>query len=251
MVFEISDSLTEALRSAGSLGVVTGAGISAASGIPTYRGQGGIYDDPEEGDRTVEALSAPTLRDDPDRTWRAIKDLALAARSATPNAGHHALVALEQRFDRFVLLTQNVDGLHEAAGSQNVIDIHGNLRRTTCQACAAIGAEPDWDGIDGAPRCSCGGLLRPDVVLFEEMLPPDKVARLYAELVGDPPEVVIAVGTTAMFPYICEPVHAARLAGGTTVEINPEQTPLSDVVSYRLAGAADAILPALVDALWT
>jgi len=249
MAFEISRSLVEALRCAGSVGVVTGAGISAASGIPTYRGQGGIYDDPEEGDRTVEALSGPTLRSDPDRTWRAIKELAMAARNAVPNAGHHAIVALERRYDRVVLLTQNVDGLHEAAGSQNVIDIHGNLRRTICQICDAIGDEPPWDALDGAPRCPCGGVLRPDVVLFEEMLPPDKVQRLYAELVGDPPEVMIAVGTTAMFPYICEPVHATRLAGGTTVEVNPEETPLSDVVTYRLAGHADIILPALVAAL--
>lgn len=249
MEIEISDSLLDVLRTAKSIGVVTGAGISAASGIPTYRGRGGIYDDPEEGDRTVEALSGPTLRSDPDRTWHAIKQLALAARDATPNAGHEALVALERRVQRFVLLTQNVDGLHELAGSENIIDIHGNLHRTVCQACGVIGDEPDWKTLDGAPRCACGGLLRPDVVLFEEMLPTDKVARLYAELVGDPLEIVIAVGTTAMFPYICEPVHATRLAGGTTVEVNPETTALSDVVSYRLVGNADIILPALVAAL--
>ena len=249
MAMEISEPLVDVLRAAASIGVVTGAGISAASGIPTYRGKGGIYDDPEEGDRTVEALSGPTLRDDPDRTWHAIKQLALAAHRATPNAGHDAIVALERRARRFVLLTQNVDGLHESAGSENIIDIHGNLRRTICQSCGVIGDEPEWTTLDGSPRCACGGVLRPDVVLFEEMLPTDKVLQLYAELVDDPPEVVIAVGTTAMFPYICEPVHATRLAGGTTVEINPEKTPLSDVVSYRLAGHADVILPALVDAL--
>lgn len=249
MAFEISESLLEAVRRAGSLGVVTGAGISAASGIPTYRGQGGIYDDPEEGDRTVEALSGPTLRRDPDRTWNAVRNLALASRAAAPNPGHDAIVQLEDRVARFVLLTQNVDGLHEVAGSRNVIDIHGNLRRTICQECGVIGDEPDWQDLQGAPRCACGGVLRPDVVLFEEMLPPDKVQRLYAELVSDPPDVVIAVGTTAMFPYICEPVHAARLAGGTTVEVNPERTALSDVVDHRLVGNADVVLPALVAAL--
>ena len=249
MEFEFARDLLDALRQARSVGVITGAGMSAPSGIPTYRGEGGLYDDPETGDRTVEALSGPTLPDDPDPTWQAVTQLALAARAAAPNAGHTALVALENRVERFVLLTQNVDGLHEAAGSTNVIDIHGNLRRTTCQSCRASGAEPDWESLRGAPRCPCGGVLRPDVVLFEEMLPTDKVGRMQRELLTAPPDVVMAIGTTAAFAYICEPVHMARMSGRTTVEINPEPTTLSGAVDHRIEGSAHLVLPALVATL--
>jgi len=249
MEFEFERDLLEALRQAGSIGVITGAGMSAPSGIPTYRGQGGLYDDPETGDRTVEALSGPTLRDDPDRTWETVTQLALAAKAAAPNAGHTALAALEKKVERFALLTQNVDGLHEAAGSANVIDIHGNLRRTTCQSCRVSGDEPDWEALRGAPRCPCGGILRPDVVLFEETLPMDKVERMQRELLRRPPDVVMAIGTTAAFAYICEPVHIARMSGRTTVEINPEPTTLSEVVDHRIEGSAHLVLAALVAAL--
>ena len=175
--------------------------------------------------------------------------MALAARAATPNAGHRALAELERRVDRFVILTQNVDGLHESAGSRNVIDIHGNLRRTVCQVCQAFGPEPEWQSLVGAPRCACGGVLRPDVVLFEEMLPVEKVDRLQRELIDDPPELVIAIGTTAAFSYICQPIHAARASGGTTIEINPETTALSEVVHHRVENGAHHALPALVSAL--
>lgn len=248
----IPAALVEALRAARSVGVITGAGISAESGIQTYRGQGGLYDDPEEGDRTVEALTGTTLSIDPDRTWRAVAKLARQARGARPNPGHLAIAALEERVERFVLLTQNVDGLHAEAGSRNVIDIHGDIFATVCMDCGARGSltREDYAVIDATPPCpGCRGRQRPDVVLFGEMLPVDKLARLQREFEHDVPDIVLSVGTSSLFPYIQMPVLIARRAGKVTVEVNPERTDLSDFVDFALRGRAGEILPALVNAL--
>jgi NAD-dependent deacetylase len=241
-------------RPARAVGAITGAGISRESGIPTYRGRGGIYDDPAEGERTVESLSGSTLATDPDRTWRAIAGLARAAAGAEPNAAHRALVEIESRVERFVLLTQNVDRLHQRAGSRNVIDIHGDVFATRCLACSAAGRLETHElaRLERTPRCTrCAGPLRPDAVLFEELLPPDKVQRLHDEFYRRPPEVVIVAGTSAMFPYVTEPVVQARHRGNLTIEINPEPTALSEVVHHSLRGPAGVLLPALARALAT
>ena len=243
---ELPQALAETLHAARSVGVITGAGVSAESGIRTYRGEGGIYDDPEEGDRTVEALSGDTLRSDPDRSWRVVAELARQAGAARPNPAHHALAEMERCLERFVLLTQNVDGLHHAAGSRNIIDIHGTIHRTSCMSCGAPGEVRPGDlaTLDAAPRCdACGGVLRPDAVFFGEMLPVDRLARLRAEFLVSVPDVVIAVGTSAMFPYILEPVYVAGRAGKVTVEVNVERTFLSDEVDYFLQGKAGEVLP--------
>lgn len=250
MEVALPEKLVSALRAVRSVGVITGAGISAESGIPTYRGKGGIYDDPEEGDRTIEALSAPTMRADPDRTWRAIGKIASAAGDAQPNAGHLALVEMERRVERFTLLTQNVDGLHRRAGSRNVIDIHGDTFNLLCTACAWRGPLADPRGIERAPRCpKCRAVVRPDVVLFGEMLPVDKLARLQAEFFQNPQDVVISVGTSAMFPYIVQPVLIAAQAGRLTIEINPDETDISGFVHYHLRQPAGVALPAIAAAL--
>lgn len=242
--------LVDRLRPVRSVGVITGAGVSAESGLQTYRGPGGIYDDPEEGDRTIEALSGETILIDPDRTWRAIARLAKKAGSARPNRAHEAIAAIERQVERFVLLTQNVDGLHQLAGSKNVIDIHGNARATRCMRCGARSALSSLLEIETAPRCpECGGVLRPDVVLFGEMLDEEKVARMYAELSHDPPDLVLLAGTTALFPYIAEPVLRAVQAGRLTVEINPEPTALSSTVDFVLREKAGDALAALAEAI--
>ena len=231
-----------------SVGAITGAGVSAESGIPTYRGRGGLYDDPAEGERTVQALTGSTLLRDPDRTWRAVAGLARLSTGARPNAGHEAVVSMERRAERFVLLTQNVDGLHQAAGSRNVIDIHGHVLDTLCMDCGARGAldREILPALEAAPVCpSCGGTLRPDVVLFDEMLPVDKLERIRKEFYDTVPDLVVAAGTTALFPYIAEPVVFARRAGKLTVEVNPEPTILSDTVDFSLRGPASEYLPEL------
>lgn len=250
----LSQSALDALRRARSVAVVTGAGISAESGIPTYRGAGGLYDDPVEGDRTMEALSAPTIATDPDRTWRAVARLAKDAVDAKPNAGHEALARIEGAVDQFVLLTQNVDGLHRTAGSKNVIEIHGNIRETVCMRCRDHRSfEVDrYRNLETAPRCAvdgCDGTLRPAVVLFGELLDPEAGARMQRELFYAKPDVVLAVGTSAMFPYIVEPVYRARQDGRPTFEINPEPTDVSELFDHCLRGRASEVLPQIAEAL--
>jgi len=235
--------LVEALHRVRSVGVITGAGVSAESGVPTYRGTGGLY---EEDEGAIEALTGTTLRSDPDRTWKTVGDLARHAAGAKPNAAHVAIAEIERKVERFVLLTQNVDGLHQAAGSRNVIDIHGSIAHTRCMACGQEGdlTREELLAIVAAPRCrSCGGTLRPGAVLFGELLPPGKVARMERELLADPPELVLVVGTSALFPYIAEPVVVARRARRLTVEVNAEPTVLSNVVDWFLEGKAAAIVP--------
>ncbi|MCZ6787459.1 MAG: NAD-dependent protein deacylase [Planctomycetota bacterium] len=242
----LPDGLRRKLAGVRSMGAITGAGVSSESGIPTYRGQGGLYDDPAEGDRTQKALTGSTLLRDPDRTWRAVAGLARLSTDAHPNAGHEALVSMEQRTESFVLLTQNVDGLHQAAGSRNVIDIHGHVFDTLCMGCGARGnlEREILPTLEAAPACpSCGGTLRPDVVLFEEMLPVDKLARIQKEFYDSVPDLVLAAGTTALFPYIAEPVLFARRSGKLTIEVNPEPTVLSDAVDFSLRGPAGEFLP--------
>ncbi len=249
---ELPADLLEALAGITSMGVITGAGVSAESGIQTYRGQGGLYDDEREGDATVEALSASTLNHDPARTWRVVSELARMAVDAAPNPAHHAIARIEQSLERFVLLTQNVDGLHKLAGSRNVIDIHGDVLDTRCRDCGLRGRlTPDEvRALQSTPLCSeCGGILRPDAVLFGEMLPEDKIRRLHSELYEDPPELVLIAGTTAVFPYIAEPVVMAGRMGRLTVEVNPEPTIVSEHVRWSLRGRAGDILPLIAEAL--
>lgn len=237
--------LVQALHRVRSVGVITGAGVSAESGVPTYRGRGGIY---EEDEGAIEALTGSTLLSDPDRTWRAIGDLSRHAAGARPNAAHIAIAEIERKVDRFALLTQNVDGLHQLAGSRNVIDIHGSITRTLCMGCGAEGelGREELESLRAAPHCAhCRGTLRPAAVLFGEYLPEEKVERMRREFHEDPPGLVLVVGTSALFPYIAEPVLVARRAGRVTVEVNPERTVLSKVVDWFLQGTATALLPAI------
>lgn len=247
---KLTPRLHERLAFVRSVGVITGAGVSAESGIQTYRGRGGIYDDPDEGERTIEALSGHTLSSDPDRTWRTIAKIARMARSASPNAAHHAIARIERTVERFVLLTQNVDGLHQLAGSRNVIDIHGTVSESLCMSCGARAHVDALADLDSAPRCAvCGGVRRPDAVLFGELLPEDKVRRLQRELVFDPPDLVIVAGTTALFDYIAAPALAAKRAGRLTVEVNPEPTELGSALDFSIRARAGEALPLIADEL--
>lgn len=249
---ELPPGMVERLTPVRSVGVITGAGVSAESGIQTYRGQGGIYDDPEHGDRTVEALSGHTLVADPDRTWRAVGLLARQSAGARPNAAHRAIAAIEHKVERFVLLTQNVDGLHQSAGSRNIIDIHGSIDEASCLSCGTIRrfTREELGSIESTPVCEgCGGTMRPAAVLFGELLPADKVQRIHEELTAFQPDLVLIAGTSALFPYVTQPVELARRAGKLTAEINPEPTMMSERVDYSLRGKAGAYLPLIDQAL--
>ncbi len=223
---------------------ITGAGISADSGLPTYRGIGGLY----EGTATAEglpievALSGRTLRARPELTWKYLGQIEATCRGARPNAAHRAIAWLEATRGGVTVLTQNVDGLHRAAGSCDVIEIHGTLHRLQCTACSWRDEVVDYAGLTLPPACpTCGRPVRPDVVLFGEMLPAPALQRLEAVL-DEGVDLVVSIGTTSVFPYIAEPVLAARHAGVPTVEINPGQSEVSAFVDVRLRlGAADAL----------
>ncbi|WAG77477.1 NAD-dependent deacylase [Metapseudomonas furukawaii] len=239
-----------ALKAARRILVITGAGLSADSGLPTYRGLGGLYNGrTEEGMPIERALSGPMLQRDPALCWKYLAQLGRACLSARPNAGHRAIARLQALKPECWVLTQNIDGYHRQAGSppERLIEIHGELAPLFCQSCGAESQELSRHlAGELPPRCdSCGGILRPPVVLFEEMLPEQAIDSLYAEL-RKGFDAVISVGTTASFPYIIEPVFRTRQAGGFTAEINPALTDLSPVVDVHLKGKALDVLEELL-----
>lgn len=239
--------VADALGRAESVLVITGAGMSAESGLPTYRGLGGLYQDigTEDGVDIEEALSGPMLRSRPEVTWKYIGQIERACRGARHNRAHEIVAELERKIARVWVLTQNVDGFHRDAGSKNVIEIHGNLRHLECTRCGSTEEVQDYSGLEIPPRCpSCSGLVRPKVVLFGEMLPGDQIATLERELTRGF-DIVFSIGTSSLFPYIAEPVVLARRMGRLAVEINPGRTPVSSVVTHRLGCGAVAGLEAI------
>jgi NAD-dependent deacetylase len=249
-VDEKLDTVVSLLAQARHILCVTGAGISAESGIPTYRGIGGLYDDVDsvttEGIPIEEALSGDMMRRKPAITWKYIHQIEAASRGASFNRAHEVLSAFEERFERAWILTQNVDGFHRSAGSRNVIDIHGDIHRILCTACDYRNTVDDYTGLAPLPVCpECTELLRPDVVLFGELLPHEKVDLMERELERGF-DIVFSIGTTSVFPYITRPVLDAKLRGKATVEINPGTTMLSGEVGVQLPlGAVEAL-----DTLW-
>lgn len=238
------------LRAARSALFITGAGLSADSGLPTYRGVGGLYDEREtpEGLPIEEILSGPIFRRRPDLTWRYLREVAEACRGREPNRGHEVIAGLERRMPRVVVLTQNVDGFHRRAGSHDVIDIHGDLHHLVCTKCSWEETVEDYDHISPLPRCiDCHSVVRPDVVLFGEMLPERKLRRLHEEM-DRGFDVVFSVGTSSLFAYIQAPVRRAKAAGAHTVEINPGWTDVTELVDEKIEGGAAETLEALWEA---
>lgn len=241
------DAVARLFNVSRSILFVTGAGISADSGLPTYRGVGGLYDDADTEDEfPIEtALSGSMFGRRPELTWKYIRQIEGACRGAAPNNAHRIIAELEHEKDRVFVLTQNVDGLHAAAGSTNVISIHGDVHQLRCPACAWSQRVSDYAELDEVPRCPmCRAIVRPAVVLFGEMLPTDAVHTLYRELERGF-DLVVSIGTSSLFPYIVMPVVEAARAGRPTVEINPAVTDISDVVTHRVPLRAAAALTEL------
>ncbi len=223
------DTVVKRLATCGSLLFITGAGVSADSGLPTYRGIGGLYnvEHPEEGIAIEEILSGDMMRHRPELTWKYLGQIEQSARGATFNRGHEVIAAMEAQFPRVWILTQNIDGLHRAAGSKNVLEIHGRLDELSCMHCDYRRQVKDYGELTIPPRCpECGAMVRPCVVLFGEQLPIDVVERFYTELDAGF-DAVFSVGTTSSFPYIAGPVEMARRRGWFSVEINPGTTRVS------------------------
>lgn len=247
-------NLDAAIEEAGSLLrrarralVITGAGMSADSGLPTYRGIGGLYESGHTEDAVpIEvALSGQMLRTRPALTWKYLMQVEAACRGARPNAGHLALARMANGFQRLTVLTQNIDGFHRDAGQDRLIEIHGNVHELYCTDCAREWWVADYAHLATPPRCEdCHGPVRPRVVLFGESLPPKALEQLDSAL-NQGVDLVLSIGTTSVFPYIAGPVlHAARM-GVPTIEINPGETEVSSAVSVRIAERAALVLPRL------
>jgi len=241
----IPPALTQALRSARHIAVLTGAGVSAESGVPTFRdAQTGLW-----AKYDLEELATPQAFQRSPRlvwewyAWR--RELVAAAR---PNPGHYALVEMENRAPNFTLITQNVDQLHQQAGSRRVIELHGSLWRTKCSREGRVVESWPETG-DVPPRCPhCSDLLRPDVVWFGEALPERELMEAFAA--AQQCDVFIAAGTSAIVqPAASLPLLAAR-SGAVLVEVNPQETPLTGEADYFLQGPSGSVLPALVQAAW-
>ena len=230
------------LRTARRVVAITGAGVSAESGVPTFRdAQTGLW-----AKFRPEDLATPEgFRANPKLVWEWYawrRDLVAAAK---PNPAHVALHKMESLFPQFHLITQNVDGLHQRAGSSPVIELHGNITRTKCFDEGTVVSGWERNG-EAPPKCpECGGLLRPDVVWFGEPLPAAEL-ELAAE-VSAQCDVFFSIGTSAVvYPAAALSDEALR-SGATVVEINPEPTPLTAHVHFALTGAAGAVLQLLLD----
>lgn len=233
----------KALAQAKRILVITGAGISAEAGLPTYRGITGLYNDEKtiEGLHIEEALSGEVLQTRPEITWKYLLQIEEACRGKKPAKAHFLLAELEKTKE-VVILTQNIDGLHQKAGSSNVIDIHGNLYDLYCTACHDKFHLVHFKDLELPPKCQkCGGPLRPEVVFFGEMLSHQKISQLNQEQEKGF-DLVMSIGTTSLFPYIAEPVIYAAKLGKKTLEINPEPTPVTNYVTWAFAGGATEIL---------
>jgi NAD-dependent deacetylase len=243
-----SDSLAEAgsaVAGAARVTVLTGAGISAESGVPTFRdAQTGLWAKFRPEDlATPEAFTA-----NPKRVWEWYAWRREQLDSVAPNAGHHALTALEQHSPGFTLITQNVDGLHTQAGNQRVLELHGNIRRSKCFAeNVVVDAWPETSEVP--PHCpSCGAWLRPDVGWFGEMLP--RAAYEAALAASEDCEVFLCIGTSTTVEPAASLPFLALGRGAKVIEINPQPTPLSDRASIVLRGPAARVLPELMLAAW-
>jgi len=283
------EAVATELRRAKRVLFITGAGISADSGLPTYRGVGGLYNsgETEEGYPIEQCLSASMFRVRPDITWKYMFQIGEAVMQCKPNPAHEIIAQWEAEFARrggkVVVFTQNIDGYHRLAGSENVLEIHGSLGTLFCTKCSwettldlqslahfrhsllfrhslcfrhsREGGNPDGElgtldsrlrGNDEkpVPTCpECGSVIRPRIVMFEEMLPRQVLLQFEEEFDGGNGfDMVFSIGTSAMFPYITGPVISAIHRGKTTVEINPEVGELSHRVDYHLPmGAAEAL----------
>jgi NAD-dependent deacetylase len=239
---QFTPTLLDRLRDGAPLGVLTGAGVSAESGLATFRGPRGLW----EGRDPFELATPGAFDADPETVWSFYAWRRQQAARAQPNAAHHALARLETIFDDFLLATQNVDGLHERAGNRRMVRLHGTLWRLRC---VADGNEVDdlrEDLGPGLPRCGCGAPLRPAVVWFGEALPGDSLAA--AEHAMRRARLVLVVGTSSLVHPAALLPRIEREAGAWVVEINPEPTPLTAEADEWLAGPAGVVLPALLDA---
>ena len=234
-----AEELVEALSGAGRIVVLTGAGMSAESGVPTFRGADGLW----EKYRAEDLATPEAFRADPTLVWRWYDWRRTLIAKLRPNPGHEALARWETLFPDFTIVTQNVDGLHSGAGSNNVLELHGNIWKVRCTRERTIHENREAPLATLPPKCpDCGELLRPHIVWFGESLDPDVIGR--AIRLSETCDLMLVVGTSAIvYPAASLPSVAAA-AGAKVIEVNPDATPLSAQAHLSLRGTAAKVLGA-------
>ncbi len=233
----------EILRPASRVVALTGAGVSAESGVPTFRGAGGLW----EGRRVEEVASPHGFSADPLMVWRFYEQRRRNLAGVKPNPAHRVLAAWQDRFPGYRLVTQNVDGLHQAAGARQVLELHGSIWTVRCLGCGREREERTVPLPQLPPRCShCGGMERPGVVWFGEFLAREVV--LAAHAAAESCEVLVVVGTSGVVHPAAALVEVAAEGGAKVIEVNPEASAKSHLVDVALRGPAGELLP-LVEAI--
>lgn len=230
------EDLLEKLRQANFVVVLTGAGVSAESGIPTFRGKDGLW----KNYRAEELATPYAFNNNPQLVWEFYEWRREIIRKASPNPAHYAIAELERVVKKFLLITQNVDNLHRLAGSQNIIELHGNIFRNRCSDCSKI--YQDIGPTPHPPKCECGGLLRPDVVWFGESIP--QIGEAFAR--SSECDLMLVIGTSGIVEPAASLPFYAKQAGAFIIEINLSETPITAIADRSLFGKAGEILPQII-----
>ncbi len=228
------------LQGTGSVVVLTGAGISAESGVPTFRGEGGLW----RQYRAEELATPEAFVFDPKLVWEWYDWRRGIVAGTRPNPGHTALAELERQVSDFTLVTQNVDGLHDLAGSSHPLKLHGDIWELRCTQCRHQETNRDVPLREIPPRCRCGALLRPNIVWFGEALPAGVIAAAWRK--AEAADLFLVVGTSALVQPAASLPLAAKSKGARLVEINLEPTPISGRCDVSLLGPSGEILPQLI-----
>jgi NAD-dependent protein deacetylase/lipoamidase len=236
----VLSAIRDLIHSARSIAVLTGAGISAESGIPTFRDAGGLW----KNFRSEDLATPQAFARDPKFVWEWYDWRRSLIANCRPNAGHRALVDLEKRTPNFTLITQNVDGLHDRAGSTRILKVHGDIWTLRCTICGHERHDPRPSLPELPPICPCGGTERPGVVWFGETLPLEIWEQ--AEQAASAADVFLVIGTSALVYPAAGLVHLAQASGAKVIEVNPAETPVSGMVDFSWRAPAAEALPLLL-----
>lgn len=239
-MYSFSNQFLEKLRSAENIVFFTGAGISAESGVPTFRGENGIW----KKFSAEELANFDAFLRNPDLVWEWYQHRRAVIHSTQPNAGHHAITEFQRIYPAVSVITQNIDNLHRRAGNSTIFELHGNMEKNYCISCGKRFNYIDFAEDVHSPKCDCGGLIRPDIVWFGENLP-DGVFTAAEESI-ERADIVFSIGTSGIvYPAAYLPINAHRL-GKFLVEINPVKTELSGYCDELFRFPSAEILPAIL-----
>ena len=239
-MIKIDQSLVDKLKGAHSIVFFTGAGISAESGIPTFRGENGIWNKlkPEE------LANFDAFLRNPKMVWEWYNHRKKVIHESQPNAAHHSIAEFQNHFEEVTVVTQNIDNLHRRAGSRRIFELHGNIERNYCVNCKTYYNE-ELEFKDGIPKCKCGGLIRPDVVWFGEYLPEYEFDE--GEKASINADIFFIVGTSAVVYPAAGLIQSAKRGGAVLVEVNLTRTEISSFVDYSFTGRAGEIMPVILE----